>query len=81
MTIVEMYKYIHFVVIEEKPKTKVWSCRNNNSGTELGQVKWYGPWRQYCYFPTFNPPQFTVYNVSCFEDIIDFIRKVTEDRR
>lgn len=26
------YEYISFVEIEEKPKTKVWGCVNNNSG-------------------------------------------------
>lgn len=71
---VEMYKYIHFVIIEEKPKTKVWSCRNNNSGGELGQVKWHNAWRQYCYFPS-GP---AVYSVSCLEDINDFIRHISQ---
>lgn len=33
------YKYIHFIKIAEKPKTSIWSCRNNKSGTELGQAK------------------------------------------
>lgn len=65
------YEYIHFVVIEEKPKTTVWSCRNNNSGGELGRVKWFGPWRQYCFFPVGNAT--TVFNRGCLEDIIHFI--------
>ena len=66
------FKHINFQIIEEKPKTKVWSCRNNRSGEELGQVKWYGAWRQYCYFPTCP----AIYSVSCFEDVNHFIKQL-----
>lgn len=63
------YKYINFVKIEDKPKTAVYSCRNLRAGNELGQVRWYPPWRQYCYFPTCP----AVYSVGCMEDINNFI--------
>ena len=66
------YKFIHFVKIADKPKTSVWSCRNNKSNAELGEIKWYSEWRQYCYLPTIP----AVYNVSCFEDINDFIKQL-----
>ena len=33
------YQFIHFV----KPKTSVWSCRNNRSEDVLGIIEWYGP--------------------------------------
>lgn len=63
------YKYIHFVVKSKTEKTKIWSCRNNLSGKELGIVKWNSQWRQYCYYPTIQ----AVYSMSCMEDIIHFI--------
>jgi len=63
------FQFIHFEKIEEKPKTSVWSCRNNRSSEELGQVRWYPAWRQYCYFPTCQ----AVYSVGCLEDINSFI--------
>ena len=66
------FKYISFKKIEDKAKTSVWSCRNNKSGSELGVVKWYGPWRQYCYFPTVQ----AVYSAGCLEDIKVFIKQV-----
>ena len=66
------YQYIHFVEVEKKAKTSVWSCRNNRTGGELGRVEWYGPWRQYCFFP--EPT--TVFNVTCLKDIIDFLRQL-----
>lgn len=63
------YDFINFVKIEDKPKTSVWSCRNNHGGYELGQVKWYPAWRQYCFMFHDN----TVFNIGCLKDIIDFI--------
>lgn len=64
-----IYQYIKFVEVEKKPKTSVWSCRNRSDGYELGEVKWHGPWRQYCYFPS-GP---AVYSKGCLEDIAHFM--------
>ena len=66
------FEYIYFEMIEEKPKTKVWSCKNNRSETELGVVKWYPAWRQYCYFPTVQ----AVYSKGCLNDIENFIKQL-----
>ncbi len=68
----KLYKYIHFVEIEQKTKTKVYSCRNNNSEIELGIVKWYSSWRQYCFFPSKD----TIFNKGCLEDIVDFLEQL-----
>ena len=65
------YKYIHFVEVEKKPKTSVWECRNNRSEDTLGRVKWYGPWRQYCFFP--EPFAELVLNDGCMRDICHFM--------
>ena len=64
-----IYKFIHFEVLEEKPKTKVWGCFNNSTSSLLGHVKWYAPWRQYCYFPA----TIAMYSAGCLDDINDFI--------
>ena len=67
------YTYINFRKIEDKPKTSVWSCRNNNSGTELGVIKWYPRWRRYCYCPIVQ----AVYSKGCLENISHFIQQIT----
>ena len=66
------YEYIYFSKFEEKPKTSVWHCQNRGNDGLLGVVKWYGPWRQYCFFP--EPD--TVFNVTCHEDINDFMSQL-----
>ncbi len=66
------YKYINFKIIEEKPKTKVWGCYNNKSDFLLGEIKWHGAWRQYCFFPSAG----TVFNNGCLVNIINFINQL-----
>jgi len=71
------YQYIHFAKTAEKPKTVVYECRNNRSGEVLGEVKWYGPWRQYCFHVAGGAPYTTaIFNVGCMKDICDFIEQL-----
>lgn len=71
------YQYIFFFRVAQKPKTSVWSCMNNKSGATLGHIKWYAPWRQYCFFPAGE----TVFNAGCLDDINDFIKQLMELRK
>jgi hypothetical protein len=66
---IQKYKFIHFVRIGFTPKTTIWSCRNNKSGAELALVKWYAPWRQYCFMPSAD----IVFSKGCIEDILHFM--------
>ena len=64
------YKFLIFEKAKEQPpKTERWECKNARNGTVLGEVKWYGPWRQYCYFPIVQ----AVYSNGCLKDIAHFI--------
>ena len=71
------YKYIYFKEVKTERKTGTWMCKNNRSDDDLGIVKWYGPWRQYCFFPN----EFTIFNKGCLDDIQDFISKQMEARK
>ena len=62
------YKYIYFYKIED-----VFICKSLKDKNDLGIVKWYGPWRQYCFFPGNN----TIFNKGCMDDIKDFINKIS----
>jgi hypothetical protein len=72
----ERYRYISFGRRISKTKTAVYACHNNSSGAEVGIVKWYGPWRQYCFFPARG----TIFSKGCMEDVNDFIRQLMEER-
>lgn len=67
------YKFIHFKVIRELPKTKVWGIFNNRTKVQLGGVAWYPPWRQYCFY---GADTNSVFNVGCLNDIIDFMKQL-----
>lgn len=76
----ESYKFIHFVKVEDKKKTSVWECRSNRGDQCLAIIKWYPPWRQYCFFPEFASIH-TVFSAGCLADIIHFITYRTAGRR
>ena len=59
-----------------KKITQVWEIKNL-TGTFLGLIKWYSPWRCYCFFPVDG----TAFNSTCIKDILDFINKLMEARK
>lgn len=66
------YQYLLFKEAPFKGKTKKFSCLTKNGGVELGIIKWYPGWRQYCYFPIVQ----AVYSKGCLSDIKDFINQL-----
>jgi hypothetical protein len=57
-------------------RTKCWTVvprRDKETGgeadyAELGQVKWFSPWRRYCFFPLTN----TIFDAACLTEIARF---------
>lgn len=47
-----MNKYITIVEVEKKPKTSVWDVINTRTKEICGQIRWYGGFRKYVFFPT-----------------------------
>ena len=52
-------------------KTHIWAVRSKNGGI-LGEIYWYGPWRQY----NFNPRPDTTFSSGCLNDIATFILSI-----
>lgn len=71
-------KWIIFeeVVIKDR-KTKVYTVRTEEGRTFLGEIKWYGAWRCYAFYPTEN----TVFEKTCLKDITTFLEKLMLDRK
>lgn len=71
-------KYIKFKEVGDTGKTKIFDVIPTEDTTyTLGQVKWYSPWRKYCYFPYIN----TIYCPVCLGDIINFIKELMDERK
>jgi len=79
------YQYIHFAEVETKVegfktpkrKTKIWTCWNTSGSLPLGTVQWYGPWRQYCFYPADG----TIFNKGCLSDIQEFLSNAMAERQ
>ena len=70
-------KWLEFLIVESKPKTVVVAVRNT-SGQHLGEIRWYGAWRQYTFSPTQEAP--LVFNNRCLEDIVNVINSLNAER-
>lgn len=71
------YKYFRLQQLQWKGKTKKYVIISNSDNTSLGEVKWFGRWRQYCFFPDAD----TVWNKECLKDIIDFTDRMNQEHR
>jgi hypothetical protein len=52
-------------------RTKSWSVSSN--GYDLGTVRWYAPFRRYCFFPKSD----TVFDASCLSELQVFVLEET----
>lgn len=71
----EPKKYLKLVEIDKKDKTSVYRLENLEGGY-LGNVKWFGPFRKYCFFPVSG----CVFDVNCLNEIISLITGLMDDR-
>ena len=67
-------KWLYFELIENKPKTKIFSVMSKCSEIRLGLVKWHPQWRHYCFFPTIEEE--TIHSDRCLISISEFITEL-----
>ena len=72
-----MSKYMEFFKSGHTGKTYIYDVLSKSSGGILGHIKWYGPWRQYSFFPS---PR-CIYNSECMAYIINFIKELMDERK
>lgn len=70
-------KFLKFRCVAATDKTETYDVLLRSQGSVLATIKWYGQWRQYCFFPHEN----TVWNVNCLHDINAFIQRLMGERR
>ena len=57
-------------------RTPIYLIFNRSQGSCVATIRWYGRWRQYCYFPEGD----TVLSASCMEDILGFLRTLNRTK-
>jgi len=72
-------EHLKFEIIEQKPKTQVYSVISTFDETKLGKISWYGFWRAYCFFPTTELE--TVWSDDCTLQLYNFLKKLKDDRK
>jgi hypothetical protein len=70
-------EYLRFIDKEVKLKTKIIGIVNIHHDEEIGEIKWFGKWRQYCFYPSDN----TIWNRNYLEDVYGVIVGLMEERK
>ena len=66
-------------LVEEKPKTKVFLVHSNCSECTIGSIRWFPPWRHYCFFPVADViGDFLVLSDRCLLTIGEFVKTLNE---
>ncbi len=74
------YKYIAIqetIPVNKSRKTKVWDVINRVHGVYIGIIKWYGAWRQYCFFTQGG----IILSAGCMPDIEGFVKEQMDERK
>ena len=66
--------WIRMVEIKDTGKTKVWNVMEKGNDGRLGQIKWFGRWRKYAFFPVAP----TVFEATCLMEIAGFCKEQTD---
>lgn len=69
--------YVQFTEIKDTGKTKVWDVHNSNDGSYLGEIRWFGNWRKYVFFPA----ELTIWSSDCLADVAKFIDQRMDERK
>jgi hypothetical protein len=78
MNILKETQYLQFVLLDRDKdrKTDVVLINNKHHNMTIGYIKWFGRWRQYCFFPYGE----TTWNTDCLESINEVIKQLMNTR-
>lgn len=69
----------YFRIIKEElanRKTPIYHIETHE-GIPLGEIKWYGAWRKFCFFPNKD----TIWDNKCLSHVINFLDETNKDWR
>ena len=70
-------QYIKIVETKGARKTRCFDIWNKKADYIVGEIYWYGAWRQYCLLAL----EGMVFNNTCLELIINFLNDINEKHR
>ena len=69
-----LYLDYEFFGRTESGKTCIWFVKSRGNSVPLGQVRWYGAWRKYVFYPSHD----TLFDYACLQDIASFCQTNTK---
>lgn len=71
--------FITFTELASHPdrKTKSWYVNTKRGGDRLGDIKWFGPWRKYC----FEATPWSGFEEICLREIAAFLEARTREHK
>ena len=63
-------------LVEDRKKTREWKIVSRD-GHELGEVRWYAPWRCYVFYPYVG----RLFEEDCLRDLAAFCEGQTKEHR
>lgn len=70
------YMFVRYRYPSKSGKTKIFVVTDRHGGV-LGEIKWFGRWRCYAFFPEIE----TIYNASCMTELAKFCDEQTKEHR
>lgn len=71
-----VYKGSYFIIIESKQENKktniYYIYADEDKEILLGRIKWYGPWRKYCFYPEDN----IVWDNKCLTELVEYLNEL-----
>ena len=77
MRTIKETEYLRFIDKESRQITKIIGIVNIHHDEEIGEIRWFGKWRQYCFYPSEN----TIWNTTCMEDVQTVIKELMNERK
>jgi hypothetical protein len=77
INIIKETPYLRFALARNTGKTKVIWVVNIHHDEIIGIIKWFGRWRQYCFFPENQ----TIWNIDCLNDVNAVIKSLMDERK
>lgn len=79
ISFIDIGDYIRaFDITPDNRKTSIYKlCNAKNELIHLGEIKYNGAWRKYCFYPIDD----TVFDNKCLMDIVNFIDQLNYERK
>ncbi len=71
------YVLFEYVGTSDSGKTVIYNVLEKRYSSILGQIRWFAPWRQYCFYPKTS----SVYDHSCLTAIGKVLAALMDDRK